>query len=596
MAASTVEAGADGDALRPSWRGSALPQLSGRWLTAARIFWWPLFALTLAATVAGLHYDRVNYEQRVQPFSDLGLRSGGGSALSQPLGRESRAAGIRAGRRIVAVEGRPLPSDAPRELLATRLREASGPVVGITTRGPNGDVRQHRLRRGPHHLDDAYRGVVIGSNGLLSIESGLGFAANLIAIFAALLLFRRRPRDPVAALLSFAFLGVTAGSGQAWATLLELGLPTIADTLRIAGFGALFVGVLIFPGGRFEPRWTLWAALVAALWVVVGIALALLTQLTSWTAYNLLGIALMVSSVAAMALRYRRVGSGIERQQIRWAAFGFAAGGLLGSAAGVIAEVQPSIDDQLLYAWLRLLNAIISPTAWALLALGLLVSLLRYRLYDADAAISRSAGYAVLTLLLGATFAATAKGMEVFFETSFGREAGAWPGAIGAGLAVVLITPLHNRIHGWAERRFQKALLHLKRDLPDCVGDLRETAGMQELLDEVLARVEAGTRAVRSAVVIDGRTVATRGEGGEDFPVVMPLRIDHQETEIGTLLVGPRPDGSPPGKDEREALDEIADPVARAVRIVRLRESREAEERTWRRTLETRLAALEGGE
>jgi hypothetical protein len=569
----------------------ALPQLSGGWLTVFRIVWWPLFALTLSATVAGLHYDSVRFEQRVQPFAELGLRSGPGITLGQPLGREARAAGISAGRRIVAVEGRPIPSDAPQELLARRLREAPGPVVEITTRGPDRDVRQHRLRRGPHHMVDAYRGVSIGFQGLMSIERGLGFAANLIAIFAALLLFRRRARDPVAALLSFAFLGVTAGSGQAWSTLLQLGLPAIAETLRIVGFGALFVGVLTFPSGRFEPRWTLWAALLAALWVVVGIVSEWLTVLVAWTAFNLFGVALMVLSVAAMALRYRRVGSGVERQQIRWAAFGFTAGGLLGSAAGVIAEVQASIDDPLLYAWLRLLSAIISPIAWALLALGLLVSLLRYRLYDADAAISRSAGYAVLTLLLGATFAASAKGMEVFFETSFGREAGAWPGAIGAGLAVVLITPLNNRIHGWAERRFQKALLYLKRDLPDCVGDLRETAGMEELLDEVLARVEAGTRAVRSAVVIDGETVAARGGDG-DFPIAVPLRIGHQQTEIGTLLVGPRPDGSPPGKDEVEALEEIADPVARAVRIVAVREREQAERLAQEGGLRTAIAAL----
>ncbi|RZI61344.1 MAG: hypothetical protein EOP94_00845 [Zymomonas sp.] len=204
--------------------------------------------------------------------------------------------------------------------------------------------------------------------------------------------------------------------------------------------------------------------------------------------------------------------------------------------------------------------------------LGLLVSLLRYRLYDADAAISRSAGYAVLTLLLAGTFGASAKVIEWFFETSFGGDAGALPGAIGAGLAVVLITPMHNRIHGWAEGRFQKALLHLRRDLPDCVGDLRETADMAELLDEVLARILAGTRTVRAAIVVDGETLAARGDGGADFPVSVPLRVEYQQMEIGALLVGPRPDGSAPGKDEREGLAEIADPIARAIRIVRLRE------------------------
>jgi hypothetical protein len=259
----------------------------------------------------------------------------------------------------------------------------------------------------------------------------------------------------------------------------------------------------------------------------------------------------------------------MARQQIKWAVFGFCAAlalilpaqTLISAGAVGTTGVLPSLIDRIVF-----------PFAMMLMPIGLLVSLLRYRLYDADTMVSRSAGYAVLTLLLAGTFGASAKMIEWFFETSFGRDAGAIPGAIGAGLAVVLITPMHNRIHRWAERRFQKALLHLRRDLPDCVGDLRETAGLPELLDEVLARVEAGTRAVRSAVVIEGERVAERGDGGADFPVSIPLRVEYQRAEIGSLLVGPRPDGSAPGKDEREALAEVADPIARAVRIVRLRE------------------------
>ena len=95
----------------------------------------------------------------------------------------------------------------------------------------------------------------------------------------------------------------------------------------------------------------------------------------------------------------------------------------------------------------------------ACFALGLIVSLLRYRLYDAEAAISRSAGYALLTLLLGLTFAVSAKSLEYLVETYLGQEAGGLPGAVAAGLAVLLVTPLNDRVQDWAERRFQKDLL-----------------------------------------------------------------------------------------------------------------------------------------
>ena len=55
---------------------------------------------------------------------------------------------------------------------------------------------------------------------------------------------------------------------------------------------------------------------------------------------------------------------------------------------------------------------------------------------------------------------------------------------------------------------------------------------------------------------------------------------------VGWLLLGPRPDGSFYGKDEREALEEIADPIARAIAIVRQREGRQS-------AFETRIGMLE---
>jgi hypothetical protein len=71
----------------------------------------------------------------------------------------------------------------------------------------------------------------------------------------------------------------------------------------------------------------------------------------------------------------------------------------------------------------------------------------------------------------------------------------------------------------------------------------------------------------------------------------MPLEADGHG-RVGWLLLGPRPDGSFYGKDEREALTEIADPVARAVEIVRAREARVAEQSQVIARIERELDAL----
>jgi hypothetical protein len=568
-----------------------LPPLSGRWLGAFRILWFLALAAAVIASVGSIFTREADYQRDVRPFERIGLRAEtqNGTILLTPFGAEARASGIARGDRLVAIEDIAVGSE-PGALgrTAARLRGPDGTMVRIRTRKEAGSFEDHLLSRSGRHRAEALAGSSVAPDSERWIEGGLGLAPVPILIAASLLLFLRRPSDPVAAMLSFAFLATGAAATIAAWFFVWAGIEWIGTILNVAGGLLLVVALLVFPQGRFTPRWTRWTLPL----LVLLAPFSYLGSFGHWE--NVVWLGLLGLAVYSVAYRYRRLPLGAERQQIRWALFGFvlfvtffALGSVLGIGLG-LAEDSPERHR----VWLGLGARACYTLALSSLALGLLVSLLRYRLYDADRVISRSAGYAVLTLLLAGTFGASAKAIEWFFETSFGRDAGALPGAIGAGLAVVLITPLNNRIQNWAERRFQKTLLHLRRDLPDCVGDLRETAGMEELLGEVLARVEAGTRAVRSAVTIDGERVAARGGDG-DFPVSVPLRIGHQQADIGTLLVGPRPDGSAPGKDEREALAEIADPIARAIRIVRERERREARADARAFHSETRIAAIE---
>jgi hypothetical protein len=239
--------------------------------------------------------------------------------------------------------------------------------------------------------------------------------------------------------------------------------------------------------------------------------------------------------------------------------------------------------------------------------------------------ISRSAAYAAITLLIAAIFAGTANAIEKIVETSLGRDAGAVAAAAAAAVAVLVVTPAYHRIHGWAERRFQRALIELRRELPPCVEDMRETEPMDELLDEILTRIVAGVRSQRAAVLLldeagglepaasvgvdqaeaeawrPGWTPAAEGAGLDCDPgdPLFPLRIRLDADRrrglgtVGWIALGPRPDGSFYGKDEQEALAEIANPVARAVQIVRMRERRDAAMREEKAGLEARIAALE---
>jgi hypothetical protein len=120
------------------------------------------------------------------------------------------------------------------------------------------------------------------------------------------------------------------------------------------------------------------------------------------------------------------------------------------------------------------------------------------------------------------------------------------------------------------------------------------------MLDEILARVDRGVRAVRSSAIVNGCVMRARNltvdeveewrktsfaqdyksdicePSDKTFPLRLPLVPSSDDEEpIGYLLVGPRPDGSIPSRDEQKALKEVSESIARAIRTVIKREARE---------------------
>lgn len=84
---------------------------------------------------------------------------------------------------------------------------------------------------------------------------------------------------------------------------------------------------------------------------------------------------------------------------------------------------------------------------------------------------------------------------------------GAVAAGLAAGVAAVTLVPLHGRVQHWAEHRFRRPLVRLRRGLP-LVGDLRQTAGVAAIADTALARVAEGVRATAGAVVLTADPLA----------------------------------------------------------------------------------------
>ena len=595
-----------------------------------RAGWLALIVLAIAGLAITDDYQQRRYRQVSRPAIELGLwihKRDDLLRLREPLTRSGDLASLHRDDRILSVDGKQAPTRW-RDLfvLGRLLSEAPGPVVTVRTRSSDGAIRDHALQRSKLFETEAYGGAGLTRDTLrLELRANL-IATALVLLATSILLFLRRPREPVAALLSIAMLLMVAGGSTSphffyertpWLPAFGALRPAVVAT----GWCLLSLAVFIFPSGRFEPRWTRWAALLVGVQLILSALDAYGLVSLPWTTGSLL--VLLGAGVASMIVRYRRLPSGPQRQQIRWVLFGFSAGLVFGVAATVLGIAQ--FKDMRLAIWASAATFPLAFLSALCLTGGLLISLLRYRLYDADMVISRSAGFAVLTVALAAVWAGAEQALEVIFEGTLGQNAGAATAGIAAALAALLVTPAHHRVMNWTERVFQKRLTSLRRDLPLDVGDLRETATVEQLLTAVLDRIGPGVRATCAAVVlktgksfkvsatrdVTARTAAAwlkassselagqdlcRDRDDARFPLRLPLVTTNAgpPATIGWLLLGPRPDGSFYGKDELEALREIADPVARAVQIARLREAREAARTREMEAIRGDLAALRG--
>jgi hypothetical protein len=350
----------------------------------------------------------------------------------------------------------------------------------------------------------------------------------------------------------------------------------------------LLAGILLFPHGNLSWKRI---ALIAALPIIMFL---------QGTFYQTFFVAFMIIAVLTLLQTLRLTESSDQRQQIRWALLGITGYATL-RCVSIVADYLKwsagSFGSQLL---IEMSAGVSFALAVLVLQLGLLIALIRYRLYDAEFVISRSANIALITVAVAAVFAGTADGLKQIIYNYYGNTNSEGPVIFAAALSTVLVNPIQERVQRWSEKRFQKNLFLLRDDLPEVARDMRETASLGEMLDEILARVDRGVRSIRSAAIVNGCVLRAQGQTVEEveawrttrfaqdykrdicepsdrtFPIRVPLVPSSDDEEpIGYLLVGPRPDGSIPSRDEQKALKEVSESVARAIRTVIKREARE---------------------
>jgi hypothetical protein len=580
-----------------------IPDLKRPWLYAFELFWFACFLLALVGPIEGIRYRFTAPAEN----SALMLGSRAGLVLAEddmtrvrfPVGAAAEAAGIQSGDKIVAIEGLPVskvvPFDQRRAVGPGHATDTDyalfGPIVegnqpidlNLTLRSPSGEIRQYHVTTGEQHIEQAAR-----SRGLtphfLKVVDLFHVLTYPFLLFAAWILHRRKREDLVSSILSLAVL-LTMAAEQPSSTFLDyVAKIPVSWHRHIYDLGniCLLAGILLFPFGQLRPR-------------VVVPFLCFLPMLffLHGNFYRVNFVIFMIAGVMTLLVRLRRTPPSAARQQIKWALFGFSGYSLFLSIALTCDMTKLTVGSFGAQLTLEVLAGLTFGLAFLCLQLGLLIALMRFRLYDAEVVISRSANVALITLGVAAVFAATADALKQLVYNYYGNSNSEGPVIFAAALSTVLVNPIQERITRWSQNKFQHNLVILRDELPDSVRDLRETGNLGELIDDVLSRIMKGVMTTHVAAIIDQGVFRTRGvakekveewrdqtagwdDCGSDichhhdklFPLRLPLRPGVEEEVLGFILVGPRPDGSLPSRDEQKALKEVAEPIARAVKNV----------------------------
>jgi hypothetical protein len=322
------------------------------------------------------------------------------------------------------------------------------------------------------------------------------------------LLAARRPANPYGWLWAAYGLGwAVVGFTNAYAIYVSAngdGMPWWAGSIAWMGtmvfvplLGLTALILLLFPDGRPPSRRWRWVSRAIGVTVVVTtVAGALLPadegdpignplavqgsiEALAETVVNVGITALFLAillSAASLLLRFRRA-RGLQRQQLKWLAYG---GGFLAAyiLLDMISQVPPGLVD-----------ALIEALTFGALYVGVGIAVLRYRLYDIDRLINRTLVYGLLTVLLAGVYASAVLVLGQMFG-GVGRDPPSWVVA-GATLAVAaLFQPARRRIQEVVDQRFNRRKYDAARTVEAFATRLRDELDLDALSAELLAVVD----------------------------------------------------------------------------------------------------------
>lgn len=334
--------------------------------------------------------------------------------------------------------------------------------------------------------------AITGSGTLASVSSAI------LCLVLAWLVYRKRPDESIAIFLSFFLLSYAIFMVGPLEYFMAYWSPQSVELVLMLQ-GILFSPVacwllLVFPNGRFIPRWTRWLVVLS---FFLTLSLLLILTMDEWVrmtttraqiGFATLG-ALGMLSLGVQLYRYRRIYSLVERQQTKWVLIGIAATILISGILAIPYYYLLNLPPGTPLPWWEPLGSAGWWLTMMIIPVSLAIAILRYRLFDIDVIIRRTLVYSALTATLALIFFGTVTLLQLLFVTVSGHQSAASV-VITTLVIAALFTPLRRRIQNDIDRRFFRKKYDAEKVVAAFGASLREEVDLDDLQAQVVAVVQ----------------------------------------------------------------------------------------------------------
>ncbi len=355
-----------------------------------------------------------------------------------------------------------------------------------------GDQLPAGLNWGPTQLQQAVEqaGQSISFWALVStIFFGLMTAVYAVVGF---LLLVRKPQDLVATVTALTL--VLFGTGfPPILNVVSAQRPELERLLFLwgeGGFTILFILYLIFPDGRFRPRWTVLLALywglqpfIVTFWPQSPLLVYTLPQ--PWG--NVVPLLFLALFAAALLYRYFILFNPVQRQQTKWAVTGMTF--VMVSFLVFLAYYysRPELKENTLQAALQFQVFItIMTVIFSVIPVTLGIAILRHRLWEIDLIIRRTLSYSIIT----ATLLVIYFGVVIIFQVLTDRVLNLENSQIGTVISTLTIAALFNPVRRKIQKSIDRRFNRRKFDAMASVAGFASRMGSEVELSTITTEMQ----------------------------------------------------------------------------------------------------------